>query len=75
MGWYDLNEEKIFIAEDIHGTIFVLNSNFEIQFEFDYEILFTPTLMAIDNEFDKSRLYVLDCDKLIILGTSNGSLQ
>ena len=71
----DENEEKIFVGDDKHHKIFVFNSNFDLKFQFGIENLNYPNYMQIDNEFDKSRLYVSDCqnDEITIWNTMNGS--
>jgi hypothetical protein len=55
----DSNEEKIFVADYRHN-IFVFDSNFKLLFQFGNERLIDPNYMKIDNEFDKTRLYVSD---------------
>ena len=69
------NEEKIFIGDMIHKKIFVFNSNFDLNFQFGGKNLKYPNNMQIDNEFDKSRLYVSDSknNEITIWNTSNGS--
>ena len=72
---HDPNEEKIFVGDSVHHKIFVFNSNFDLKFQFGDQNLKIPCHMQIDNEFDKSRLYVSDFknDKITIWNTSNGS--
>ena len=69
------NEEKIFVGDDEDFKIFVFNSNLELQFQFSDENLRYSYLMQIDNEFDKSRLYVSDHtnNEITIWNTSNGA--
>ena len=71
----DKNEEKIFVGDEEHEKIFVLNSNFELQFQIGNGHLKHPRLMRIDNEFDKSHLYVLDYEnnEITIWNSTNGS--
>jgi hypothetical protein len=57
----DSNEEKIFVGDDERHKIMVFDSSFELKFQFGDENLKKPTYLRIDNEFDKTRLYVSDC--------------
>ena len=72
---HDPNEEKIFVGHYTHHKIFVFNSNFDLKFQFGDQNLKTPDYMKIDNEFDKSRLYVSDWynNEITIWNTSSGS--
>ena len=69
------NQEKIFIGDNILHKIFVFNSDFTLKFQFGDQNLKYPNNMKIDNEFDKSRLYVSDGsnNKITIWNTSNWS--
>ena len=69
------NEEKIFVGDLKHQKIFVFNSNFDLKFQFGDRNLNIPDFMRIDNEFDKSHLYVSDQfnNEITIWNTSNGS--
>ena len=73
---HDPNEEQIFVGDSTHHKIFVFNSNFDLKFQLGDQNLKTPDYMKIDNEFDKSRLYVSDWynNEITIWNTSNGSL-
>ena len=72
---HDPNEEKIFVGHYTHHKIFVFNSNFDLKFQFGDQNLKTPDYMKIDNEFDKSLLYVSDWynNEITIWNTSSGS--
>ena len=69
------NEEKIFVGDEEHEKIFVLNSNFELKFQFGDGHLKQPGYLAIDNEFEKSCLYVSDSsnNKITVWNTANGT--
>ena len=71
----DPNEEKIFVGDFEKHKIFVFNSNFDLKFQFGDQNLEYPDYMQIDNEFDKSRLYVSDYsnNEITIWNTENGS--
>ena len=71
----DPNEENIFVGDDEQHKIFVFNSNFDLKFQFGDQNLNGPDYMQIDNEFDKSRLYVSDWNnnEITISNTNNGS--
>ena len=56
----DLIDEKIFIVDITHHKIFVFNSDFSLKFQFGDLNFKNSNYMQIDNEFDKSRLYVSD---------------
>ena len=66
------NEEKIFVADD-RDEIFVFDSNFKRLFQFGNELK-DPVYMKIDNEFDKTRLYVYNFipSKITIWSTVDG---
>ena len=70
----DSKEEKIFVGDYELHKIFVFNSNFDLKFQFDDQNLTFPDYMQIDNEFDKSRLYVPDSrnNEMTMWNTSNG---
>jgi hypothetical protein len=71
----DSNEEKIFVGDIIRHKIFVFDSNFKLLFQFGNERRIYPHYMKIDNEFDKTRLYVSDCinDEITIWSTVDGN--
>jgi hypothetical protein len=71
----DSNEERIFVGDSELHKIFVFDSFFDLQFQYWDENLKDPDYIRIDNEFDKSRLYVSDCDnhELTIWNTNNGT--
>ena len=71
----DSNREDIFIGDDEHHKIFVFNSNFELKFCFGDSNLKYPSHLKIDNEFNKSLLYVSDSynDKVTIWNSKNGT--
>jgi hypothetical protein len=68
----DSNEEKIFVADD-REEIFVFDSNFKRIFQFGNPLRFT-SYMKIDNEFDRTRLYVSEyiTNEITIRSTVDG---
>jgi hypothetical protein len=71
----DSNEERIFVGDSELHKIFVFDSNFDLILQFGDENLKNPNYIRIDNEFDKSRLYVSDCynHEFTIWNTNNGT--
>jgi DNA-binding beta-propeller fold protein YncE len=70
----DSNDEEIYIGDSKQHKIFVFNSNFELKFQFGDNNLKYPGYLRIDDEFDKSRLYVSDCknNEITIWNTKDG---
>ena len=70
----DTNEETIYIGDSEQHEIFAFDSNFQFKFKFKFSHLMQASYMRIDNEFDKSRLYVCELfkDKLTILDSCDG---
>ena len=75
----DSKHERIFIGDENpavgqHNNIYVFSSNFEYKLILDDKRLTFPNNMRIDNEFDKSRLYVSDWqnNKITIWKTNVG---
>ncbi len=68
----DTNEERIFVGDSGQNKIFVFDSKFQLKFKFSQ--LMQAGYMRIDNEFNKSRLYVCEYvnDRLTILDSRDG---
>ncbi len=70
----DSNGEEIFVGDNIRHKIFVFDSNFKLLFQFGNKEHIRLSYMKIDNEFDKTHLYVSDYinDEITIRSTVDG---
>jgi hypothetical protein len=71
----DSNDEKIFVGDSELHKMFACNSNFDLKFQFGDKNLKYSRYKRIDNEFDKTRLYVSNCcnDKITIWDANTGT--
>jgi hypothetical protein len=69
------HEEIIFVGAGIQHKIFVLNSHFELLFQFGDKNLVNQSDMQIDKAFNKMRLFVSDYenDEITIWSTADGT--
>jgi WD40 repeat protein len=70
----DTNEERIFIGDSEQNKIFVFDSKFYLKLKLKFSNGMQAGYMRIDNEFNKSRLYVCELvdDKITIWDSRNG---